>query len=64
MASNIPNIHLGVYKNYQIFHSLIFTGLSGKKKKRLKVRDCGQEEGEVSYKGTTSAARTIIHNHV
>ena len=24
MVSNIPNIHLGIYKNYQNFHLLIF----------------------------------------
>ena len=34
--------------------------LSGKKKKtRLKVRDHGQEEGEVSDKSTISAERNI-----
>ena len=39
--------------------------LSGKKKKtRLKVRDHGQEEGEVSDKITKSAARNIIREHV
>ena len=38
---------------------------SGKKKKtRLKVRDHGQEEGEVSDKITKSAARNIIREHV
>ena len=24
MVSNVPNIHLGIYKNYQDFHSLNF----------------------------------------
>ena len=39
--------------------------LSGKKKKtRLKVRDHGQEEGEVSDKSTKSAARNITREHV
>lgn len=28
MVSHIPNIHLGTYKNYQKFHSLIFYGYS------------------------------------
>ena len=26
MVSNVPNIHLGIYKNYQNFHPLIFYG--------------------------------------
>ena len=39
--------------------------LNGKKKKaRLKVRDHGQEEGEVSHKSTISAARNITREHV
>ena len=39
--------------------------LSGKqKKKRLKVRDDGQEEGEVSDKSTRFAARNINREHV
>ena len=39
--------------------------LSGKKKKtRLKVRDHGQEEGEVSDKSTISAASNITCEHV
>ena len=39
--------------------------LSGKKKKmRLKVRDHGQEEGEVTHKSTISAARNITREHV
>ena len=28
MVSNVPNIHLGIYKNYQNFHPLIFYGYS------------------------------------
>ena len=41
------------------------TKLSGKKKKtRLKVRDHGQEEGELSDKSTISAARNITGEHV
>ena len=28
MVSNIPNIHLGIYKNCQNFHPLIFYGYS------------------------------------
>ena len=35
-----------------------------KKKTRLKVRDHGQEEGEVSDKSTKSAARNITREHV
>ena len=39
--------------------------LNGKKKKaRLKVRDHGQEEGEVPYKSTISTARNITREHV
>ena len=39
--------------------------LSGKKKKTsLKVRDHGQEEGEVSDKSTKSAARNLSREHV
>ena len=39
--------------------------LDGKKKKmRLKVRDRGQEEGDVSDKSTISAARNITREHV
>ena len=39
--------------------------LSGKKKKmRLKVRDRGQEEGEVSDKSTISAVRNITREHL
>ena len=39
--------------------------LSGKKKKtRLKVRDHGQEEGEVSDKSTIFAARNITREHM
>ena len=26
VVSNVPNIHLGIYKNYQNFHPLIFYG--------------------------------------
>ena len=41
------------------------TKLSGKEmKKRLKVRDHGQEEGEVFDKSTKFAARNINHEHV
>ena len=39
--------------------------LSGtQKKKRIKVKDHGQEEGEVSDKSTKSAARNITLEHV
>ena len=35
-----------------------------KKKTRFKVRDHGQEEGEVPDKSTISAARNITREHV
>ena len=42
-----------------------FAKLSGKKKKmRLKVKDHGQEEDEVSDKSTIFAARNITREHV
>ena len=47
------------------YDTKIVAKLSGKqKKKRLKVRDHGQEEGEVSEKSTKSAARNITREHV